>query len=297
MLILRYLTGVLSTLLFSVSLILAVIPLVLLALVKFLLPHKLRRHLNPWLDGIASAWVTFNSFHQRWLTGTRIDVEGDLNLRREEWYLLVANHQSWVDILVLLRVLNGHIPAFKFFIKKQLIWMPFLGAGCWALEFPFMRRYRREEVARNPALRGLDILETRTACEKYRDNPVTIFSFTEGTRFTPVKHARQNSVYKHLLMPRAGGLAFTLAAMNGQLKCLLDATIHYPEGRPTYWDYVCRRVGRVQLHLRQLPIPDDLIGDYAQDPTFCAHFQEWLNRLWQEKDARLEQMAQQSSDT
>jgi 1-acyl-sn-glycerol-3-phosphate acyltransferase len=156
MLILRNLLGVFVTLLYSVSMILAVIPLLILALIKFLLPRRLRHHMNPLLDGIASAWIAFSNFHQRWLTGTRIEVQGEVDLRRDDWYLLVANHQSWVDILAMLRVLNGRIPYVKFFIKKQLLWVPFLGAGCWALEFPFMRRYSREEIERNPALKGLD---------------------------------------------------------------------------------------------------------------------------------------------
>ena len=32
-------------------------------------------------------------------------------------------------------------------------------------------------------------------------------------------------------------------------------------------------------------ITPDLIGDYQNDPALRAHFQQWLNACWQEKDA------------
>ncbi|MGB3611965.1 MAG: acyltransferase [Cellvibrio sp.] len=292
----RHLVGVLTSLLFVLLTLLGIFPLLLLALIKRLIPvSRWRQPCNRWLDWIASTWVDLNNLHQKWLTCTHIQVDGDLNLSRRDWYMMVANHQSWVDILILLRVFNGRIPYVKFFLKKSLIWVPFLGLAWWALEYPFMRRYSKEEIDRNPALKGKDIEETRRACEKYRHNPVTIINYLEGTRFTPEKHAQQESPYQHLLVPRAGGLAFTLAAMGGQLHSLLDVTIYYPQGRPTYWEYASGKVKRVDIHVRQLPIPDTLLGDYANDEEFRRFFQGWVNELWQEKDAQLTRMAQKST--
>ncbi|WP_111640525.1 acyltransferase [Marinimicrobium alkaliphilum] len=293
MVIVRQLRGAFVTLLLGVSMVLAVIPLLTLALVKIMLPPRSRHWLMPALDRIASAWIGFNCWQQRWSTGTRVELSGDLALSRDQWYMLIANHQSWVDILVMLRALHGRIPYVKFFLKKSLIWLPVLGVGCWALDFPFMRRYTRAEIERNPSLAGKDIEETRVACERYRDNPVTIVSYVEGTRFTPAKHARQQSPYRHLLIPRAGGLAFTLSAMNGQLHTLLDVTIAYPEGRPSYWEYVCGKVGRVKVDVRLRDIDTSLLGDYNNDERFKAHFQAWLNSLWEEKDRRLTQLLEQ----
>ena len=90
-------------------------------------------------------------------SGTELQVDGLENLKPDEWYMMIANHQSWVDILVLLRVFNRRIPYLKFFLKKSLIWVPLLGLAWWALEFPFMRRYSKAEIDRNPSLRGKDI--------------------------------------------------------------------------------------------------------------------------------------------
>jgi hypothetical protein len=79
-----------------------------------------------------------------------------------------------------------------------------------------------------------------------------------------------------------------LAAMNGQLHRLLVVTIYYPEGIPSYWDYACGRVKHIQIHIRQLPIPAELIGDYIGNPAFRAVFQQWVNELWQHKDELIE---------
>ena len=283
--------GILTTLLFIVFTLIVFIPLLPLAFLKFLIPLPSWRVLcNRWLDWLASHWMDANALHQSLLLPTRLEVEGLQGLSIDDWYMMIANHQSWVDILVLLRVFNRRIPYLKFFLKQSLIWVPLLGLAWWALEFPFMRRYSKAEIAKNPALKGKDIEKTREACEKFRHNPVTIINFLEGTRFTPEKYAQQKSSYTYLLMPKAGGLAFTLAAMNGQLHSLLDVTVYYPEGRPSYWDYACGKVGVIEVYVRQLPIPQEMLGDYSEDAEFRARFQAWVNHIWQEKDALLKEL-------
>lgn len=289
----RMLKGVLGTSLYVVTTLSICLLIFPLALLKGLVPPW-RVPLSRALDALASAWIELNNCHQRLLTGTEIRVDGDLaGLSREQWYLMVANHQSWVDILILIRVLNGRIPYVKFFFKKQLLWVPVFGLALWALDFPVMRRHSRAQVERNPDLRHQDMEQTRRACEIYRHNPVTIVTFPEGTRFTPAKQRAQGAAYRHLLAPKAGGMAFTLSAMEGRLRQLLDVTIaypDYPEGRPSYWDYACGRVRRVHLHLHRVTLGDDLMGDYERDPAFRQHFQNWLNRLWEDKDRRLADM-------
>lgn len=294
--IFRHTVGIATTFLFLLTTLLAIVPLLPLALAKWVIPAKTwQKTANRALDWIASRWMDLNSAHQKLLTGTHVQLDGDLDLRRDEWYLMIPNHQTWVDILVILRVFNGRIPYVKFFLKKSLIWVPFLGLAWWALEFPFMRRYSKDDIARNPALKGRDIEETRRACAHFAHDPVTIINFVEGTRFTPQKHAAQASPYRHLLIPKAGGIAFTLAAMDGQLHTLLDLTLYYPDGRPSYWEYASGRVRTVRVHVRQRPIPANLLGDYDKDPEFREAFQQWLNQLWREKDDLLVAMAQERS--
>lgn len=289
--ILNHLRGVLVTAIFSLAICLIAVLAVPLALVKLLVPiPALRRAIDRLLDGASNLWITFNTWQQGHTLPTKVEVEGLNDLSRDEWYMLIANHQSWTDILVLVRAFNARIPGVKFFFKQSLLWVPVLGLALWGLDFPHMRRYSKAELARRPELKGKDVEQTRKACERFRHHPVTIINFLEGTRFTPAKHAQQNSPYRHLLMPKAGGLAFTLGAMNGQLHRLLDVTILYPEGIPTYWDYACGRIKRIQVHIRQLPIPAEMIGNYTEDAEFRARFQRWVNQLWQDKDDLLEEM-------
>lgn len=292
--ILNNLRAVLITAIFSITIIMISVPAVVLAVVKLLIPVRVVHHvINRFLDAASNLWITFNTWQQEHTLPTIVEVDGLGDLSREEWYMLIANHQSWPDILILVRAFNARIPGVKFFFKRSLLWVPILGLALWGLDFPSMRRYSKAKLERHPELKGKDIEETRKACERFRHHPVTIINFLEGTRFTPVKQALQGSPYRHLLLPKAGGLAFTLAAMGGQLHRLLDVTIYYPEGIPRYWDYACGRVKRIRVHIRQLPIPAELIGDYSENTVFRTRFQQWVNQLWQEKDALLAVMAAQ----
>jgi len=261
--------------------------LFVVAFCKWLLPlAPLRHFLSRVLIVIAESWIAFNSGLMAVFTRTRVQVEGMAGLKTSGHYLVLANHQSWVDIIVLQKVFNRRIPFLRFFLKQELIWVPFLGLAWWALDFPFMKRYTKSQLAKRPDLAGKDIEATRRACEKFRDIPVSIMNFVEGTRLTPEKHARQASPYTNLLKPKAGGVAFVLDAMGEALHSILDVTVVYPGGKPTLLDLVAGRIGEVRVLVRARPIPAEfLAGDYEADRAFRARFQQWLNGLWAEKDA------------
>ena len=207
-------------------------------------------------------------------------------LSLKDWYLVVANHQSWVDILVLQKIFNRKIPFLKFFLKKELIYVPVIGICWWALDFPFMKRYSAAFLAKHPELKGKDVETTRKACEKFRYKPVSVMNFLEGTRFTPEKHEKQQAPYAHLLKPKAGGISFVLNAMGEHLHKLLDVTIYYPKGSPSFWDYISGKVQDIRVRVRVLPIEPGWIGDY-EDPQYRQQFQQWVNQLWLDKDQQL----------
>lgn len=269
-----------------------ILPLLLVALIKAVLPFTpVRQACNRVLMALAASWISVNSWLLDHFTATRIEVEGLPDEEMAGQMLVVCNHQSWVDIPVLQKLFNRRLPLLRFFLKSQLIWVPLLGLAWWALDFPFMKRYTRAQIERRPELAGRDIAATRRACRKFRDLPVAIVNFVEGTRFTPVKHDTQNSPYHYLLKPRAGGLAFTLDAMGDALHTLVDVTIAYPGGRPSLADLLANRVGEIKVHIRQLPIPDHLRGsDYHSDPEFRHDIQDWINQLWRQKDATLDKL-------
>jgi 1-acyl-sn-glycerol-3-phosphate acyltransferase len=262
------------------------------ALLKLLLPFAaVRVRVDPVLNAIATCWIACNSGWMRLTQRTRWDVEGVAGLRYEGWYLVNCNHQSWVDIFVLQHLLNRRIPFLKFFLKQQLIWVPVIGLAWWALDFPFMKRHGKAELRRHPERRLQDQEATRRACEKFALVPTSVMNFAEGTRLTAAKHASQASPYRHLLRPKAGALALALNAMGERFNALLDVTIVYPAGAPTFWQFLCGTTPEVIVRLRELPIPAEFCaGDYTVDNAFRARFQGWLDALWAEKDAQIESL-------
>jgi 1-acyl-sn-glycerol-3-phosphate acyltransferase len=260
--------------------------LLLLAAIKALIPMAaFRRWISGALVAIAEQWIAVNGVLFALITRTRWHVDGLEGLDRRGWYLVLSNHQSWVDIPVLQKTFNRRIPFLKFFLKQQLKWVPVLGLAWWALDFPFMQRYTKQQLEAHPEWRGKDKQATRTACEKFRQSPVSVMNFVEGTRFTPTKHAQQQSPFENLLRPRAGGVAFVLEAMGDMFQSIVDVTIVYPHGKPTMIDLLADRIPEIRVHVRQLPIPQELVGgDYENDAEFRARFQEWISALWADKD-------------
>jgi 1-acyl-sn-glycerol-3-phosphate acyltransferase len=259
------------------------------ALVKLALPFKpVRLRIDPTLNAIATCWIACNSGWMRLTQAMDWDVEGLDQLPFEGWYLVNCNHQSWADIFVLQHLLNRRIPMLKFFLKQQLIYVPVIGLAWWALDFPFMKRHGKAQLRAKPGRREEDREATRRACEKFALVPTSVMNFAEGTRFTPQKHRLQASPYEHLLKPKAGALALALNAMGERFHSLIDVTIVYPDGVPTFLQFLCGHAPRIVVRMRQLPIPAEFCtADYSADPAFRARFGQWLANLWQEKDVQI----------
>jgi 1-acyl-sn-glycerol-3-phosphate acyltransferase len=261
----------------------------MLALLKLLLPVlAVRRALTRWLMWCAENWIAVNGLVLRG-SGSRDWRAADAeSLDRNGWYLVLANHQTWVDIVVLQVALNRQIPLLKFFIKQQLIWFPLLGLGFWALDMPFMKRHSPSYLARHPEQKGADLEATRKACEKFRHTPTSVINFVEGTRFSEAKRVARKSPYENLLLPRAGGIAVALSAMGEVFDAILDVTLVYADGPPKFWDMICGDHVKVALDIRALPIEPELVaGDYQNDREFRRYVHRWLGELWREKDVRI----------
>ncbi len=268
------------------------VPIYTLIAAKLLIPfRRLRARCVRLLMWLAEGWSMTNVRAVKRLLRIRWEIRGAEHLDRRGTYLVIPNHQSWVDILVLQRSFGRQLPFFKFFLKQELIWVPILGPVWWALEYPFMKRYPAAKLRRHPELRRKDMETARRVCERAREQPLALLNFPEGTRFTEAKRERSQSPYQHLLRPKAGGLALTLGAMGERLTSLLDVTIVYPDGVHGMWGFLCGRISRVIVDVRRLSVPHDILnGDYQNDPAFRRRFQRWLAGLWAEKDALIERM-------
>ncbi|WP_369958596.1 acyltransferase [Pseudomonas benzenivorans] len=292
----RLLTGLCVTLLLLLNTLVLIGPLLLIALGKFALPGRAAKAAcSRGVMWVAETWAELNKLIFAALLPTEWDIRGGAELRQDTSYLVISNHQSWVDIPALVQAFNRKTPYFKFFLKQQLIWVPFLGLAFWALDYPFMKRHSKALLAKHPELAGQDLEITKRACEKFRDLPVTVVNYLEGTRFTPTKHAEQSSPYRYLLKPKAGGVAFVLAALGEQLDAVLDVTLVYPGTRiPGFWALISGQVPRVVVDIRTHALDPALYqGDYQNDPAFRRQMQDWVTQLWREKDERIARLREE----
>jgi 1-acyl-sn-glycerol-3-phosphate acyltransferase len=272
--------------------------IVLLGIVKFAIHitaprSRARTRVILMLAWLGTRWVAGNNQIFDLMLPTQWEIQGvGDDVRPDGHYLIVSNHLSWVDIFALLRAFHGRAPFIRFFLKRQLFWAPIVGQACWALEFPFMRRYTPEYLEKHPEKRGTDLATTRKACQRYRNFPVAILNFVEGTRFTKAKHAEQQSPYRHLLRPRIGGISFVLAALGDQLDAMYDVTLAYPpDNDVTMGRFLCGRIPKIIIHARRVSPPRQFFDASVTRPgPEREELKAWIEGLWGEKDELLTEL-------
>ncbi|ASF16040.1 acyltransferase [Shewanella xiamenensis] len=264
-------------------------------LVKMLMPAQgARNAVTGLMNRFMWAWATCNGGILYLIAKIEWDVEGLEGLNKNSWYLLISNHLSGFDIAAQTYLLRNHIPMLKFFLKKELIYVPIMGLGCWALDMPFMDRTSPAKLKKNPKLKGKDLATTRRACEKFKNMPTSIINYVEGSRFTEDKRQRQDSPYRHLLRPKAGGIAFTLSAMGEQFTNLLDVTVVYPDAPDdVLFGVMNGKVRKIIVRVRALPVPQVDATRYFSESEYRVEFQRWLNQVWAEKDDQIAALLQQ----
>lgn len=246
---------------------------------------------------ITNSWLSVNN----WLIDTvlsnthwNIQVDPQLDLNLQGRYLMICNHQSWVDTTVNQYFGVTRMPLTRFFTKWELIFIPFVGQAFKILGFPMMKRHSKTQIAKNPQLKYRDLEEARQSCTQLLSQPFTLLNYLEGTRFSAEKHRLQQSPYQHLLKPRAGGLALALDILGHQIDALVDMTIVYPDGVPGYGEFWLGEVPQIAVNLRKIDIPSWVLqGQYEDDPIYRENFQQWLDQIWMEKDQLIAQMKQQ----
>lgn len=236
------------------------------------------RRVNRWCArSIWGAWVLLvERIH-----GDRLVITGDRPPSREN-AIVIANHQSMVDIMVLLCLAwrcqrLGHL---KFFAKKAVKYVPGPGWGMQFLDCVFVDRDWTRDRAR------IESVFARFRLEKI---PIFLVSFLEGTRITPAKHAaavahateRGLAAPRHTLIPRTKGFVAMFQGLHGHVDAVYDLTIGYPNGTPTLFAGFGGCIGDIALDVRRydtadLPSPDDEAGLTA-----------WVQARYAEKDERL----------
>lgn len=287
------LLGCLLLLLLCLSTVLAFIPILIIGIFKLIPYTPWQSFCARWVDRVVMVWTGANNLFINRTQKTKWRVDGLDNLNKKDWYLIIANHQSWMDIVVLQKIFNRKIPVMKFFIKDQLKWVPLMGFAWWAMGCPFMKRYSKAQLEKKPHKKGRDLKKTQKALRLFQYRPTSIINFVEGTRFTEVKKSTQMSPYHNLLKPKAGGISYAISAMGDKVNSLLDVTIHYSSERHSLWDFLCRRIDAIHVNIRKIQIPAEFLTEkLANDAQLQQSFREWLNYQWHDKDQLLLSMNQ-----
>ena len=222
--------------------------------------------------------------------GNNIQVISNETYDMNKWYMAMSNHQSWADIFVLLTVANKKIPLLKFFMKKELWWIPFVFLANKTLNMPFVNRHSKKAIEKDPSLRTKDYENTLKSCKRFLRAPSTIFSYAEGTRLTPEKHKTQNSKYKNLLQPKIGGMATALSAMP-KIDTLIDFSVVYKSKKRGAWSFLNGEMKDVKVFIKSHKIPENLKNrNYSSDHFYREEFKEWIEEIWDVKDTKIDEL-------
>ena len=285
--------GVMLLLLLMINTLLFGLPVILFSLLKLIPVLAWQNQMGKVLMMLATLWMSFNNRASRWLLPTQYEVSGYQDFSLCSSYLILSNHRSWLDIVVLQQVFLKKIPFAKFFMKKELIYVPVIGLACWALDFPVMKRYSKQHLKKHPEKKGQDLLATKRACERFKNRHVSVVNFVEGTRFTARKHQQQQSPFEYLLKPKAGGVALALDVLGDKIKGVLNVSVIYPDQRSGFWDFLCGTISKVHIHIELIAPSVIPYQNYYDDEAAKEKFQAWINQLWQTKDKKIRQALQQ----
>ena len=249
----------------------------LLSLAVLPFSRRAFRAINRWAAGTWWGWCVTGA---ELAYGVRVIFTGDDAPMREN-ALLIANHQQMPDITAFMKFCKtkDRLGDMKYFVKKQLKWVPGMGWGMQFLDCLFIDRdwaSDREQIRKT-----FDRLVSGKV-------PVHLVSFVEGTRLTLPKleaaqaNAQKNglTVPRHTLVARSKGFAASVEGLRSHISAVYDLTIAYENGVPSLWQYIKGLVKRIHVHVRRYPI-EDL-------PHSADDLRLWLLTRWDEKNELLD---------
>ena len=202
----------------------------------------------------------------------------------------MSNHQSWADIFILLAAGYKKMPLLKFFMKKELQWIPIIYLVHKTIDMPFLNRHSRAQILANPELKRVDYENAKKAAKRFSRNPSSAFSFAEGTRFTAKKHSEQESPYYNLLKPKVGALAIALSGMP-QVNTLIDFTVVYATQKRSTWDFLCGDLSEAKVVAKTYALPENLKNrSFEEEDDYRKSFQTFVDAIWLEKQETIKDL-------
>lgn len=187
-------------------------------------------------------------------------------------YIIVANHYSWLDILVLYATVFNARQAFVFVMKRSLIKLPMIGIICWGLGHPLL--YRGGARRKNLAL-------LKAAAKKMVTYRHGMMIFPEGTRYTKVD--KKPKSYQKLLTPRTVGFEVLMKEL-GPTVPVLDVTLVYSDHEHSIMDFLAGKFGHVS-------VVSQLHHVESRDA------ESWLLEQWVKKDQLIQSVLSSEKET
>jgi len=286
----RFFIGILT---FFAILIILTFAVTLLTIVNIprIIPNKnLKVSLGSISNTMGSATVASITTALKILHKLEWDFQIPEDVNADTWYIAMSNHQSWADIFILLAAGHKKIPLLKFFMKKELQWIPIIYLVHKTIDMPFLNRHSRAQIQANPELKKIDFENAKIAAKRFSRNPSTAFSFAEGTRFTLQKHSAQESPYSDLLKPKVGALAIALSGMP-QVNTLVDFTVVYATEKRSTWDFLCGNLSRAKVAAKTYALPENLKNrSFEEDDDYRRSFQTFVDAIWLEKQQTIKDL-------
>lgn len=287
----KLLWGVIGLLLVGINTLITSLMLTPIAYLKRYTKNiKLKKNCLFIIHKIGSCWITINYYILKLINKIHWEVIGSEEIKKlseennNQWYLIIANHQSWNDVFVLQFLFNHILPFQKYFVKEELRKLPMLGLMWEAIDCPFLKRNADKTKS------NLDLAEIQVKAKQFRLLPCTVVNFVEGTRFSEKKHEHQHSPYKYLLKPKTGGLAQVLEEFNTDIKYLIDVSIYYDKPAANFFDLFNGQVKTISVKISVITMPSWLQQKYINQEKYLDYkdqFQAWIDSIWLEKDSFL----------
>ena len=286
----RFFIGILTFFAILVILSFAVTLLTIVNIPRIIPNKNLKVSLGSLSNTMGSATVACITSALRILHKLEWDFQIPEDVDNDTWYLAMSNHQSWADIFILLAAGHKKIPLLKFFMKKELKWIPIIYLVHKTVDMPFLNRHSRSQIQANPEFKKVDFENAKKAAKRFSRNPSTAFSFAEGTRFNLKKHAAQESPYSNLLKPKVGALAIALSGMP-QVNTLVDFTVVYASEKRSTWEFLCGDLSKAKVVAKTYALPENLKNrSFEEEDDYRKSFQTFVDAIWLEKQKMIKDL-------
>ena len=294
--LIKQLKGLITVTIIALVLTLGVIVLTIVNIPRLIPLQSIKKNIGKLSNEIGSLIVATLKLSIQVIHKPKWEFELPENLGTSNWYLGMSNHLSWGDIFILLFAGHRKVPLLKFFMKDELKWIPILYLVHKTVDMPFLKRHSMKSVKKNPELRKLDMIAAQKAAKRFARNPSVAFSFAEGTRYTPKKHATQSSPYFQLLKPKIGALNIALSGMP-EVSHLLDFTIIYKTNKTSAWNFACGDMNDVKVIAKAYELPKEILARLPSDTEYKNFFQSYVNKIWEEKSRLIESTKKEQSNS